>query len=69
MNFDPYAYLIPALISASGYFLSRAVARVDSLTKNSAVLNEEIGKLKMINEAQWRNIDDLKVQLRDLSRK
>ncbi len=61
--------ITPALISLAGYFLSRAIARVDSLTRNDQKFREDIGKLKMVNEAQWRNIDDLKSQVAELRRK
>lgn len=66
MNLDWYSLILPTLLSLSGYFITRAIARVDSLHKNISELQQEIGQHKMINEAQWRNIDDLKMQVRDL---
>ncbi len=64
MNLELSGLIIPTIISLSGYFLSRAIARVDSLTKSDYEIREEIGKLKMINEAQWKFIDELRDQSR-----
>jgi cell division protein FtsB len=68
MNLDWYNLILPTLLSLSGYFITRAIARVDSLYKNLTDLQQEIGQQKMINEAQWRIIDDLKDRIREVER-
>lgn len=58
MNWTEIGY--QAITGVATYLLSRAIARVDSHFKDISSLREELGKLKMINEAQWREIEKLK---------
>lgn len=55
----------PVLTSLLGYIVTKGLGRIENFFKEVSSLREEIGKLKMINEAQWRNIEDLKHQVKD----
>lgn len=53
-------FLLLTISGVIGFFLSRTFRSTDKTTERVDTLREEVGKLKMINEAQWRNIEDLK---------
>lgn len=63
----------PLLTSVLTWVISRAKAKIDRFfddiearEKEIKNLYEQIGKLKMINEAQWRNIEDMKTRIQKL---
>lgn len=73
---DPYSmweqlnlgqYLGPVFMSFLTWVISRAKAKIDlffddidARKKEIQELREDLGKQKMINDALWRNIDELK---------
>lgn len=73
--------LIAAICGAVGMVVSRFVKSkddtdaklgsqtdrlLDKVSSRVDDLREEVGKLKMINEAQWRNIEEMKSEVRTL---
>lgn len=58
--------MVPIVTSVLGYIVTRGIARIDNFFKEVAKLREEVGQLKMINSAQWREIDTLKVNIKSL---
>ena len=60
MDTEIWMILINAAITAVGFFARRVIDRSDALDLELRSQREEIGRLKMINEAQWKHIDAAK---------
>jgi hypothetical protein len=65
-----FAQALPMIIIAMsgtiGFFISRAFKSTDRMSERVDLLREDMGKFKMVNDAQWRNIEELKSDVKAL---
>jgi hypothetical protein len=61
--------LAQLFLGAATFFITRFLAFASQIRKEWSDLKEEHGKFKMVNEAQWKNIDDLKKRVENLEKK
>jgi len=59
---------IGAALALFGYFINRAIGRVDNNEKSSNDLREAVGLLKATNENQWEDIEELTEKVETLAR-
>lgn len=59
-------FILVTISGVVGFFLSRTFRSTDKTSERVELLREDVGKLKMINDAQWRIIDDLKHEVQIL---
>lgn len=63
--------LVPAvialLVACVGFFVARAIGRVDTSQAEIWALRESLGVLKSVNEAQWRKLDKAEAAIQQLT--
>ncbi|MCK5644801.1 MAG: hypothetical protein KAJ19_28635, partial [Gammaproteobacteria bacterium] len=60
--------MIGAALALFGYFINRAIGRVDNNEKSNNDLRETVGLLKATNENHWDDIEELTEKVETLVR-